>query len=385
MSCVGCGFEILADFAFCPRCGRRQPVACAAAALPASRTSPSVRAADRRVSRPRRQSPRPANRGRPPAGHRALRRPLRIHHARPSGSIPRRCARSRTRCSRRLARRSRATTASWRSSWAMPCWRCSARRSPTRTIPSGRSTRRSTCCARATALSEQWAARLGQPVTPAHRRPHRPGRGRQPRRCRGRRLRGDRRHGEHDAARLLAGGARAPSWCPRPPTRSRGIASRSSRPASWRCAARRSRSSSTACSARWPSRDRRADSRRSGSRRRWSGAADELDQLLAAFERMQRGRAQVVSLVGEAGTGKSRLIAEFLRGSRPTAGSPARPCAARPARRWASRPTASSARSSAKPTGWTRTTRSTSRGRSWRRACSALGAGPRRPRPSRRC
>ena len=42
------------------------------------------------------------------------------------------------------------------------------------------------------------------------------------------------------------------------------------------------------------------------------GRAAELDQLLVAFDRMQRGRAQVVSLVGEAGTGKSRLIAEFL-------------------------------------------------------------------------
>ena len=42
------------------------------------------------------------------------------------------------------------------------------------------------------------------------------------------------------------------------------------------------------------------------------GRADELDQLLAAFGRMQRGRAQVISVVGEAGTGKSRLIAEFL-------------------------------------------------------------------------
>jgi adenylate cyclase len=42
------------------------------------------------------------------------------------------------------------------------------------------------------------------------------------------------------------------------------------------------------------------------------GRSDELEQLLAAFQRMQRGRAQLVSLVGEAGTGKSRLIAEML-------------------------------------------------------------------------
>jgi adenylate cyclase len=43
------------------------------------------------------------------------------------------------------------------------------------------------------------------------------------------------------------------------------------------------------------------------------GRAEDLEQLLAAFERMQSGRGQVVSLVGEAGTGKSRLIAEFLK------------------------------------------------------------------------
>jgi adenylate cyclase len=42
------------------------------------------------------------------------------------------------------------------------------------------------------------------------------------------------------------------------------------------------------------------------------GRADELGQLMAAFDRMQRGRAQVVSVVGDAGTGKSRLIAELL-------------------------------------------------------------------------
>jgi predicted ATPase/class 3 adenylate cyclase len=42
------------------------------------------------------------------------------------------------------------------------------------------------------------------------------------------------------------------------------------------------------------------------------GRADELDQLVAAFDRMREGRAQVVSLVGEAGTGKSRLIVELL-------------------------------------------------------------------------
>jgi adenylate cyclase len=42
------------------------------------------------------------------------------------------------------------------------------------------------------------------------------------------------------------------------------------------------------------------------------GRADEIDQLVSAFSRMQRGRAQVISIVGEAGTGKSRLIAEFL-------------------------------------------------------------------------
>jgi adenylate cyclase len=42
------------------------------------------------------------------------------------------------------------------------------------------------------------------------------------------------------------------------------------------------------------------------------GRTDELQQLVAAFDRMRRGQAQVVSLIGEAGAGKSRLIAELL-------------------------------------------------------------------------
>jgi predicted ATPase/class 3 adenylate cyclase len=42
------------------------------------------------------------------------------------------------------------------------------------------------------------------------------------------------------------------------------------------------------------------------------GRVDELTQLLSAFDRMQRGSAQLVCVVGEAGAGKSRLLAEFL-------------------------------------------------------------------------
>lgn len=42
------------------------------------------------------------------------------------------------------------------------------------------------------------------------------------------------------------------------------------------------------------------------------GRAAELGSLIEAFGRVTAGRAEVVSVVGEAGTGKSRLIAEFL-------------------------------------------------------------------------
>ena len=42
------------------------------------------------------------------------------------------------------------------------------------------------------------------------------------------------------------------------------------------------------------------------------GRGEAIAQLLAAFDRMQHGQAQVVSVVGEAGAGKSRLLAELL-------------------------------------------------------------------------
>jgi adenylate cyclase len=44
------------------------------------------------------------------------------------------------------------------------------------------------------------------------------------------------------------------------------------------------------------------------------GRGHELGQLREAFERMQAGRAQLVVVAGEAGSGKSRLLAEWLAG-----------------------------------------------------------------------
>jgi adenylate cyclase len=42
------------------------------------------------------------------------------------------------------------------------------------------------------------------------------------------------------------------------------------------------------------------------------GRSEAIECLLAAFDRMQRGQAQFVSVVGEAGAGKSRLLAELF-------------------------------------------------------------------------
>src|SRR5574341_320716 len=43
-----------------------------------------------------------------------------------------------------------------------------------------------------------------------------------------------------------------------------------------------------------------------------TGRSDELAQMLAAFHRAERGRAQAVSLIGEAGVGKTRLLSEYF-------------------------------------------------------------------------
>ena len=42
------------------------------------------------------------------------------------------------------------------------------------------------------------------------------------------------------------------------------------------------------------------------------GRGKELGELLEAFDEMKRGRAQIMDVIGEAGTGKSRLVREFL-------------------------------------------------------------------------
>ena len=61
-------------------------------------------------------------------------------------------------------------------------------------------------------------------------------------------------------------------------------------------------------------RKERASSREADSPRTpFIGREEELTQLVELFARARKGRTQVVSLIGEAGIGKSRLLAEFLR------------------------------------------------------------------------
>ena len=144
----------------------------------------------------------------------------------------------------------------------------------------GAATPRSTCSSAARRSASEWAARLGQPVTlhiGIHTGPVVAGSlgG-----AAGGGLRGDGRHREHDRRGSCRRRRPGRSWCPRPPTRSRGTRfAFESGGRGGAARARPSRSSSTACSARSPSRDRRAGWPRSGWRRRWSAATDELEQL----------------------------------------------------------------------------------------------------------
>ena len=116
------------------------------------------------------------------------------------------------------------------------------------------------------------------------------------------------------------------------------------------------------------------------------GRDAELAQLLAAFDRMQRGQAQLVSVVGR---GRRRQVAPARRVVRAargaTAGSRRPACAAPPARRSASRPTAPSARCSARPTASSRPIRWRWRGTSCSRACAPSAPTRTRPMRSRRC
>ncbi len=143
MTCVGCGFEILADFAFCPRCGRstagclRELRLCLRAGLRLL-----VRAADRPAKSAAVAKPRV-----PQAD--ADRRQVTVvfadlceFTALSERLDPEEVTKpSRARCSTRSARPSPATVALSPGTWAMPCSRCLAHRSPMGTIPNGRSRR----------------------------------------------------------------------------------------------------------------------------------------------------------------------------------------------------------------------------------------------------
>ena len=165
---------------------------------------------------------------------------------------------------------------------------------------------------RVAALSARWEPRVGRPARPPRRGEHRPGGGRHHRRRVRGRLRGDRRHRQH---RVTAAERRRVRRDPREPVHAPADRARlppgpggrdrdeGEEPAARRLPARggaqRSAAPGAACGAL-------------GLSAPMVGRTDELGQMVAAFEEMLGGRAQVVSLTGEAGVGKSRLLQEWL-------------------------------------------------------------------------
>ena len=402
MTCPGCGFDPREDFAFCPKCGRKLPAACPACGFAcASDFAFCPKCGAALVGPHRRRAT--ATRGgaaagdhagsgggprrRPPPGDRALRRSLRVHRARRAARsrggarVPERAVRDAGRGDRALRRLRGEVRGRCRA------WRSSARRSRTRTIRSGRCDAALDMLERSATLSRQWAARLGQPVTlhiGVHTGPVVAG------------SLGDAAGGAYavtgdtvnTTARLLAAArARRRSWCPRATyalTQHRFAFEPAGELA---LGASRSRSCvHRLLGALAGPADQRAGWRRSGSRRRWSAGPTSSTSCSPRSTGCSAGRAQVVSLVGEAGTGKSRLIAEFFARLEADGRLAGDASAAPPARRWASRPTASSARSSATPTRWIRGGLARRRpAEAVARAPGARRAATRRRRPSRRC
>ena len=173
MNCVGCGFVIQAEFAFCPKCGAPQPARCAGCgyACPRFRVLPKMRAetgATRQSIRRRPlPSPAPAAPAPPPRPWAARPAPVTVLFADlsdfttlPNNSTRRSCRRFRT-----AVRRTDLGGADFGGSWMQvgdAVLRCSARRAHMRR-PRARSGRRSTCS------SERRAPRCGWRGAPAYR------------------------------------------------------------------------------------------------------------------------------------------------------------------------------------------------------------------------
>ena len=299
MACIGCGFELSPGFAFCPRCGRRQPTRLSCVRRSRARLiSPSAHGAGgpgaqtRLLSCPCAEpepcrSPRPGPGGltraspaaTPDALHReADRRQVTVLFADVSGftALAERLDPEEVRAFQNALFETLAQAIARYDGFvekfvgdavlAVFGAPVAHEDDPERALDAaldmlGRSAR----------LSERWAVAARPAREPSHRRPHRPGRGRQPRQAAGAAyaVTGDT---VNTTARLLCGGLghhpglrrhlRADPASLRLRAGRRTGAARQGRSRSW----------SIACSARSPNLGRRAGLRPTGSRPRWSGA-----------------------------------------------------------------------------------------------------------------